>query len=189
MTINVPQLAQPTSLPSFKSLRVLALAGALVLGGAAISETYAGGGGTAGGGSVGGTSSQPSRVDGPTDTDQYKDAVKLINQDKYAEAIELLRPLNSSSPGDADVLNYMGYSYRQLGKYEVALGYYNQALEAEPKHRGANEYLGELYLQTGELEKAEAQLERLDDICTFGCSEYRELKAKIEEYKAGESAS
>ncbi len=63
--------------------------------------------------------------------------------------------------------------------------YYDQALTIDPKHKGANEYLGELYLKLGQLEKAEAQLARLDDICTFGCEEYDELKAAIETYKTG----
>ncbi len=53
------------------------------------------------------------------------------------------------------------------------------------RHRGANEYLGELYLQTGDLAKAKERLEKLDDICFFGCGEYNDLKAAIEAYKSG----
>ena len=55
----------------------------------------------------------------------------------------------------------------------------------DPNHKGANEYLGELYLKLDQLEKAEAQLARLDDICTFGCEEYNDLKAAIETHKTG----
>ncbi len=143
-----------------------------------------GGGGFSGGGFSGGnSSSKPSKPKGPTSTKAYKDAVKLINNEQYSEAISKLLLLNATQPGDPDVLNYLGYAHRQLDKNELALEYYMQALAAKPKHKGANEYLGELYLKMGELEKAEAQLEKLDDICTFGCSEYRELKAKIAEYK------
>ena len=36
----------------------------------------------------------------------------------------------------------------------------------------------------GDLAKAEERLEVLDDACFWGCDEYRELKAEIEEYKA-----
>ena len=86
---------------------------------------------------------------------------KLINQEKYSEAISKLLLLNATQPGDPDVLNYLGYAHRQLDKNELALEYYMQALAAKPKHKGANEYLGELYLKMGELEKAEAQLEKL----------------------------
>lgn len=147
-------------------------------------------GGFSGGGFSGGTSApEKQKPKGPTSTKAYKDAVKLINQEKYSEAISKLLLLNATQPGDPDVLNYLGYAHRQLDKNELALEYYMQALAEKPKHKGANEYLGELYLKMDELEKAEAQLEKLDDICTFGCSEYRELKAKIAEYKANKNAS
>jgi len=61
------------------------------------------------------------------------------------------------------------------------------ALELKPDHRGANEYLGELYLQMGNLEKAEEQLARLDKICFFSCQEFSELQKTIQMYKASHS--
>ena len=79
----------------------------------------------------------------------------------------------------------MGFAFRNLGDYGKSQTSYDQALSIDPKHKGANEYLGELYLKLGQLEKAESQLARLDDICTFGCREYDKLKAAIEAYKTG----
>lgn len=67
---------------------------------------------------------------------------------------------------------------------ETAFAHYDTALELNPKHRGANEYLGELYLELGRLEEAQARLDVLDGACFFGCEEYSELKAKIEAYLA-----
>jgi len=61
------------------------------------------------------------------------------------------------------------------------------ALELKPDHRGANEYLGELYLQMGKLEKAEEQLARLDKICFFSCQELSEIQKAIQMYKASHS--
>ena len=136
-----------------------------------------------------GSSSNEDKPKGATSTKAYKESVKLINQERYEEAIAKLLDLNAAQPNDPDVLNYLGYAHRQLDKNEMALAYYEQALAVKPKHKGANEYLGELYLKMGELEKAEAQLAKLDDICTFGCSEYRELEAKIAEYKSKNGAS
>ena len=135
------------------------------------------------------SSSSEDKPKGATDTKAYKEAVKLINQEQYEDAIAKLLDVNAAEPNDPDVLNYLGYAHRQLDKNEMALAYYEQALAVQPKHKGANEYLGELYLKMGELEKAEAQLAKLDDICTFGCSEYRELEAKITAYKAANGAS
>jgi tetratricopeptide (TPR) repeat protein len=86
-------------------------------------------------------------------------------------------------------LNYLGYSHRKLGHFDESLVWYQKALAANPNHRGANEYLGELYLQMGDLAKAEERLNKLDDLCFFGCEEYDDLKQEIAEYKAAQAAS
>ena len=39
-----------------------------------------------------------------------------------------------------------------------AYGFYREALAIDPNLRGAKEYLGEFYLQIGDLKKAEQQL-------------------------------
>ena len=67
--------------------------------------------------------------------------------------------------------------------------FYDEALRIDPRHRGALEYSGELYLQTGDLAKAEQRLATLDKTCRFGCSEYSELKKAIAQYKAGSSTT
>ena len=90
-------------------------------------------------------------------------------------------------PGNADALNYLGYSHRRLGEFTQSLAFYQRALAADPKHRGANAYLGELYLQMGEVGRAEEQLKRLDGLCLFGCSEYDRLKAALEEHRKKKS--
>jgi len=56
-------------------------------------------------------------------------------------------------------------------------------LAIDPEHRGANEYLGELYLQTNDLAKAKERLNKLDDICYFGCEEFDDLKSAIAAYE------
>ncbi len=118
---------------------------------------------------------------------KLSDVKKLIKRQDYKAAIEELNQLNNEESGDADVLNLLGYSYRKLENYDKALNYYQQALTVDPKHKGAHEYLGELYLQTNQLEKAEQQLTILDDICTFTCGEYRDLKKSIKTYKKNNS--
>jgi len=122
-----------------------------------------------------------------TDKD-YVLAEKRIKDGDYQGAIELLTKVAERQPKNADIFNYLGYTNRKLGNYEVALVHYQRALALDPKHRGAHEYLGELYLTTGEIEKAEAQLDRLDSLCFFGCDEHRELKAKVAEYKKQKAA-
>ena len=108
---------------------------------------------------------------------------EVITLGDYTTALEKLSVLYEKDPNDADVLNLRGYSYRQMGDFDNALRNYQAALKLKPKHRGANEYLGELYLQTGQLAKAEERLAVLDDACFFGCKQYYDLKKAIQAYK------
>jgi Flp pilus assembly protein TadD len=108
---------------------------------------------------------------------------ELIESEQYEQAIARLDDALREDADDADLLNLMAYSNRKLGRFDVALGFYQKALEIEPKHRGANEYLGELYLQLGQLEDAEKRLAVLDKACFFGCGEYDKLKQAIAEYR------
>ena len=108
----------------------------------------------------------------------------LIDDKKWAAAIDELKRVNDK--GSADWNNLMGYSLRK-GKtpdFAGAERYYDEALRIDPKHRGALEYSGELYLMTGNLPKAEQRLAALDKACTFGCAEFTELKNAVQSYKA-----
>ena len=114
----------------------------------------------------------------------YAKAAVLIEAEKFAEALPLLKNAEAAEPDNADVHNYLGYAHRQLKNYDAALRHYKIALRLVPRHRGANEYLGELYLVLGDLAKAEERLAVLDKACLFGCEEYTELKDAIAAYKA-----
>jgi Flp pilus assembly protein TadD len=103
----------------------------------------------------------------------------------FPGAIEELKRVNDT--GSADWNNLMGYSLRKgpTPDFAGAEKFYNEALRIDPTHRGALEYSGELYLQTGDLAKAEQRLAALDKACFFGCEEYDDLKKAIAQYKAG----
>ena len=113
----------------------------------------------------------------------YEQAVELVEAADYEDAIRILEKLERKEPGNPDVLNMLGYAHRKLGRMEPAFDYYQQALAIEPRHLGANEYLGELYLETGELGKAEARLAELVAACPSGCEEREELAEAIDAYK------
>ena len=102
----------------------------------------------------------------------------------WSGAIDELKGLNDT--GDADWNNLMGYSLRKAPTPDFAGAekFYDEALRIDPKHRGALEHSGELYLQTGDIAKAEQRLAALDKACRFGCSEYSDLKKAIAQYKA-----
>ena len=113
----------------------------------------------------------------------YERAVRLVEAAEYEDALESLEDLNRTEPGNADVLNMLGYAHRKLGRVEAAFGYYREALAIEPRHLGANEYLGELYLETGDLEMAQERLAELATACPSGCEERDELSEAIAAYR------
>jgi Flp pilus assembly protein TadD len=102
----------------------------------------------------------------------------------WKAAIAAFTQAVGKEPNSADAYNYLAFSYRKSGDLDNAFKHYKEALRLDPKHRGAHEYIGEAYLTAGNLAKAEDHLKILDDICTFGCSEYNDLKKAVAEFKA-----
>ena len=110
----------------------------------------------------------------------YVRAARLINQERYEEAIEDLYASQRIVGPHPDILNYLGYAHRKQGYFDKAQSYYKTALRIAPDHLGANEYLGELYLEIGDIRKAKKQLAKLDSLCDFGCAEREDLARLIE---------
>ena len=120
----------------------------------------------------------------------YDKAVKLIKAAKkyeidgkvdkakkrYERALKFLVMSNKNKPNKADTLNYLGFTTRKLGDFENGEKYYLQGLAIDPKHKGINEYLGELYVATNRHNLA---VERLEVLKGCGCEEYDQLKAVI----------
>ena len=92
---------------------------------------------------------------------------------RYAKAQKLLLKSNKEKPLQADTLNYLGFTTRKLGDYENSEKYYLLGLEIDPKHKGINEYLGELYIATNRINLAK---ERLEVLASCNCDEYIQLK-------------
>jgi len=120
----------------------------------------------------------------------YDDAKKLVKRagklekkekiDKakklYSQAFKKLEKAYSSEKKNPDILNYMGYTSRKIGNFEQAEKFYLTGLSIKPDHNGINEYLGELYVQTNRIDKAN---ERLDVLKNCNCEEYKELELII----------
>lgn len=123
----------------------------------------------------------------PVDPD-FTEGRKAIDAKNWAAAIPLFQKVVAKDAQNADAYNWLGYAWRNQGNYDESFANYNKALLIDPRHRGAHEYIGEAYLKTGNLAKAEEFLKRLDSLCTFGCAEYTELKNKIAAHKAGKAS-
>jgi len=79
----------------------------------------------------------------------------------------------------ADVYNLLGFSLRKTGDYAKALTFYKKALDYDADHKGAHEYLGELYVETGQVPKAREHLAILERLCPSGCEERDDLAQAI----------
>jgi hypothetical protein len=150
-----------------------------------------GGGGASGGGSAGGGAGNSGGATATTGGDNglengnktltipddgvanaaFLDAQKAIAARQFYLAVSDLQQVLQRQPNNADVLNLMGFSHRKLGHQSEALGFYEKALALQPRHIGANEYLGELYLEMKMPDKARERLAVLQQACG-GCEEY-----------------
>lgn len=137
----------------------------------------------AGGGGGGDSPSSPSRAPSKPEDPDYMDGVAAIKAGKYATAIPLLQKVVERDSQNADAYNWLAYATRKNGDPAAALPLYEKALAIDPKHRGAHEYMGEAYLQLGNLPKAKEHLAALDKLCFFPCEQYSDLKKAIEAYE------
>ena len=129
--------------------------------------------------------------DGSSTKSNYDKAVKLIKSakkyeadgktkkadDRYKKAFKLLVKSNKEKPGKADTLNYLGFTSRKLGDFENAEIFYTKGLEISPYHIRINQYMGELYVTTNQIDKAKERLAVLDGC---DCKEYTLLKDIID---------
>ena len=120
----------------------------------------------------------------------YEDAVKLVKRagklekkekpekakKLYSQAFKKFEKAYKSDKKNPDVLNYMGFTSRKVGNFDQAEKFYLKGLSIKPNHNGINEYLGELYVQTNRIDKAN---ERLEVLKNCNCKEYGELELII----------
>jgi len=96
----------------------------------------------------------------------------------FKGALADLRPMLQTYQ-HADVYNLIGFSLRKTGDPKQAYTFYRKALDFDPQHKGALEYLGELYVETGQIEKARENAAQLRKLCPRGCEELADLEQAI----------
>jgi tetratricopeptide (TPR) repeat protein len=101
-----------------------------------------------------------------------------IKAKDFKAALAELTPMLATHQ-HADVYNLMGFSLRKTGDYQQAYTFYRKALDFDPDHKGALEYLGELYVETGQMDKAKENVVRLKQLCPSGCEELADLEKAI----------
>ncbi|MSO76919.1 MAG: tetratricopeptide repeat protein [Alphaproteobacteria bacterium] len=117
-------------------------------------------------------------------TPTVTEANELIKKQDYRGAIAALNEIVTNDARDADAFNLLGFAHRKLGRFAEAKTHYDKALALNPKHKGAHEYIGELYLETGDLASVETHLGKLAELCPSGCEEREDLQKAVAAYKA-----
>ena len=97
----------------------------------------------------------------------------------WAAAAPLLEAHIAGHSDDDEAIAELGHVYAQLGDAEMALQMLNSALWMNARSLEANLYLGEFYVSKKDRAHALERLAALDQICIFGCGEYRKLKKAI----------
>ncbi len=119
------------------------------------------------------------------DTVVSKDAPDLtavrakIKAKDFKSALVDLNGMVDKGVQHADVYNLLGFSLRKTGDYTKALTFYKKALDFDADHKGAHEYLGELYVETGQMPRAMEHLAILEKLCPQGCEEREDLAMAI----------
>jgi tetratricopeptide (TPR) repeat protein len=121
----------------------------------------------------------------------YAAGKQALESQDWREAVGRFNQAALRDPENADLHNYLGFSYRSLGELDPAFKHYRRALELNPRHRGAHEYAGEAYLMLGDLARAEEHLAALRRICLLPCEELADLERAIAAYhnRTGSSRS
>ncbi len=128
------------------------------------------------------TDSKKSKADKKSELDfidGYRAARLLILAGNYQGGIAAMHALGHDD--NADVANYIGYSFRRMGDYDLSKVWYEKALAANPEHTRTWSYYGMWQMEQGNRLKALDDLKKVKLLCgNTECREYAELKAVID---------
>jgi TolA-binding protein len=110
--------------------------------------------------------------------DGYRAAYALVQAGDYKAAFEAFAALDADDT--PDVANYMGYTARKMGDYDLSKYWYERALASDPKHVRTWQYYGMWQVEQGNMLKAADYLENIRLICGTECKEYQDLKGGME---------
>ncbi len=123
----------------------------------------------------------------PSATERIDLARDAIKKQDWKRSLAELNLAAREEPRNADVHNLLGYTYRKQATPNLpkAFEHYKTALNLNPKHKGAHEYIGEAYLMDKKPQEAEKHLVELEKICgNKTCEEYADLAKALADYKA-----
>jgi tetratricopeptide (TPR) repeat protein len=111
------------------------------------------------------------------DENLYEQGRALALAGHYENALEALMAVRNKD--DANVLTYIGYATRKMGKVDEGIAWYRKALAIDPNNIHTHEYLGEGYVAAGRNDLADVELARLESLCGRSCEQFEALAAAI----------
>jgi tetratricopeptide (TPR) repeat protein len=99
----------------------------------------------------------------------------------HAGALATLR--TAPDQNDPRVQTMIGFALRKMGRVDEAMGYYFRALATRPDATTTRQYLGEAYLQLGDVAGARAQLAEIARRCGIACEDHALLAEEIARYE------
>ena len=120
-----------------------------------------------------------SKYDKESASDLYKKATKQLKEEDYKSALKTLKKYTKSKKKDADGWTLLAFTNRKLKNYNEAESLYIKALNLDPESKIAIEYQGELFVELGRMEEANANLAKLRELCPNSCKELEMLNEYI----------
>ncbi|MEO8038719.1 MAG: tetratricopeptide repeat protein [Betaproteobacteria bacterium] len=109
---------------------------------------------------------------------------RAIDALDWAGAIAAMQKAIAAEPNNAAAYNWLGFAQRKQGNYDAAFKAYREALRLDPDSKSVHEYIGEAYLATNQLAKAEEHLAELGRLCSpIPCEELKDLRRAIDDFK------
>jgi tetratricopeptide (TPR) repeat protein len=87
-------------------------------------------------------------------------AGELIQQERFVEAVDLLKDALATVHSSATILSTLGLAQFRLGRYRDAIDSYSKAIELDPELEAPREGLGFLLYMTGDLNRARSVVEQ-----------------------------
>ena len=118
--------------------------------------------------------------------DPLRAARDAIAAQQWAKALDLLKAQQPRLNRNADLHNLLGFAHRKQASPDLdkSFEHYRLALDIDPGHRGAHEYIGEAYLMRKQPDKAREHLQTLQRLCGgTACEEYQDLAKALAAYR------
>ena len=125
-------------------------------------------------------------ADAPTASERMGTARAAIKAKDWKKALAELNVAVKEDPKNADAHNLYAYANRKQAQPNLpkAFEHYKIALQLDPKHKGAHEYIGEAYLMDKKPAEAEKHLASLEKLCgNKTCEEYADLAKSLADYR------